>query len=231
MVSEEERVARAADWGILNFRRENIDVVKMASILAAIDSAQYYVDNMLHAKQFSNKEDVIDFAVENAVPGGLTLEFGVASGNSINIIARKNKGKVYGFDSFEGLPEDWRDRYRRGAYSGLPSVELPPNVQLIIGWFNDVLPKFVENYGEKVSFVHIDCDLYSSTKTIFKYLGKFIEKDTIIHFDEYFNYPGWRQHEYKAFQEFVTETGLEYTYIALNGAHQQVTVRVTGRTR
>ena len=46
----------------------------------------------------------------------------------------------------------------------------------------------------------------------------------MIVFDEYFNYPNWRNHEYKAWQEFVSEAGLDYEYLAF--AHNQVVVRV-----
>ena len=47
----------------------------------------------------------------NAAPrSGLVLEFGVASGSSITGIAGEMPHRtVYGFDSFEGLPEDWTD--------------------------------------------------------------------------------------------------------------------------
>jgi hypothetical protein len=39
----------------------------------------------------------------------LWLEFGVASGRTINYISNFTNDKVYGFDSFEGLPEKWRN--------------------------------------------------------------------------------------------------------------------------
>ena len=75
-----------------------------------------------------------------------------------------------------------------------------------------------------IAFVHIDCDLYSSTKTIFDLLTDRLIPGTIIVFDEYFNYPNWENHEFKAFQELVAQRKLAYTYLAF--ARQQVTVRV-----
>lgn len=63
--------------------------------------------------------------------------------------------------------------------------------------------------------MHIDCDLYNSTKTIFDNLAPRIKSGTIIVFDEYFNYPNWQQHEYKAFQEFVEDNNIKYEYIAI----------------
>jgi hypothetical protein len=75
-----------------------------------------------------------------------------------------------------------------------------------------------------VSFLHIDCDLYSSTKTVLHYLGNRIRSGTVIVFDEYFNYVGWRNHEYKAFAEFIAASGLSYRYIGVVPSYQQVGV-------
>ena len=73
-------------------------------------------------------------------PNTLWLEFGVASGNTINYISKFTNEKVYGFDSFEGLPEKWRDGFDKGAFNRggyLPKVN--DNVELIKGWFNETL--------------------------------------------------------------------------------------------
>ena len=61
------------------------------------------------------------------IDGGLWLEFGVYRGYSVNLIAGYTKNTVYGFDSFEGLPEDWgvndtlsqkkEVRYHKGKFS------------------------------------------------------------------------------------------------------------------
>ena len=78
-------------------------------------------------------------------PDTLWLEFGVASGNTINYISQFTDDKVYGFDSFEGLPEKWRDGFDKGAFSQngtLPKVN--QNVELIKGWFNETLLPFIQ---------------------------------------------------------------------------------------
>ncbi len=64
--------------------------------------------------------------------------------------------------------------------------------------------------------MHVDCDIYSSTKNIFDMLDSKIKSGTIIVFDEYFNYRNWQQHEFKAFQEFVVQTNIKYEYLAFN---------------
>jgi hypothetical protein len=102
------------------------------------------------------------------------------------------------------------------------------NVDLIVGWFDQQLPHFLlEHPREPVSFLHIDCDLYSSTKTVFSLLADRIVPGTIIVFDEYFNYPGWRVHEFLAFQEFVSARGVHYEYVGLVPCDQQVALRIT----
>lgn len=153
-------------------------------------------------------------------PDTLWLEFGVASGKTINYISRFTSDKVYGFDSFEGLPEDWRYGFEKGAfnqYGNLPDVNL--NVELIKGWFNETILSFIEEKNQKVSFLHLDADLYSSTKYILDALKDYLDKDCVVVFDELVNYPGYEgdNGELKAFYEFITENKVDYTWIGMDG--------------
>jgi hypothetical protein len=153
-------------------------------------------------------------------PDTLWLEFGVASGNTINYISKFTEDKVYGFDSFEGLPEKWRDGFDKGTFSSngmLPQVN--KNVVLIKGWFNETLLDFINLHNKKISFIHIDVDLYSSTKYILNTLKNYIDNDCIIVFDELVNYPGYDGNtgELKAFYEFITENKVNYKWIGMNG--------------
>ncbi len=153
-------------------------------------------------------------------PETLWLEFGVASGRTINYISRFTTEKVYGFDSFEGLPEKWRKGFDKGAFSrngNLPQVN--ENVELIKGWFNETLEDFIKKHNKKVSFIHMDADLYSSTKYIFDVLKEYIDRDCVIVFDELVNYPGFdgNNGELRAFYEFITENDVNYEWIGMNG--------------
>jgi hypothetical protein len=153
-------------------------------------------------------------------PDTLWLEFGVASGKSINYISKFTTEKVYGFDSFEGLPEKWRDGFDKGAFGR--NGNLPPvntNVELIKGWFSDTLPGFIKSQNKKVSFIHMDADLYSSTKFIFDTLKPYMDTDCVVIFDELVNYPGFDGDtgELKAFYEFITENKVRYTWIGMDG--------------
>jgi len=153
-------------------------------------------------------------------PGTLWLEFGVASGRTINYISSFTTDKVYGFDSFEGLPEKWRDGFEKGAFNmdgNMPQVNA--NVELIKGWFDATLPAFIKSQNKKVSFLHLDADLYSSTKFILNLLKDYIDEECIVVFDELVNYPGFdlETGELKAFYEFITENKVDYEWIGMNG--------------
>jgi Methyltransferase domain len=206
---------------------DSFNIDKVDFLVAAIDSSEYVSKYMFGVQRYSNALDLLDVALRQALPSGLILEFGVFSGRTINHLASLLPlRQIYGFDSFEGLPEDWRPGYARGTFR-IAKPRVADNVELIVGWFHQSLPEFLSrSAGEFVAFLHIDCDLYSSTRTIFDLLGDQIGPGTIIVFDEYFNYPQWRQHEFLAFQEFIVRRCLRYEYIGLVPEHQQVAVRI-----
>jgi hypothetical protein len=207
---------------VLGKYTDSYDVLTFANILGAMDSARYYSENMRTAKNFRHNIDLITHCMGLRSVEGFVLEFGVASGRTVNHIASCTDQKVYGFDVFAGLPETWRTGFESGMFAqDLPKVS--GNVELLVGLFENTLPEFVRQSGDaKVSFLHVDCDLYSSTKTIFEHLGRKIVPGTVIVFDEYFNYPGWQHHEFKAFREFCREFSVRYRYDSLVSIHQQV---------
>lgn len=221
-------LALVIDHSLGNPRGDAFNLDTVARLSAAVSSSQYLHSRMVGAKRFNSALELIDYAVSCAEVDGLALEFGVFSGRSINRIAQGRAGPVYGFDSFEGLPEGWREGYDKGTFARPDIPQVAPNVELVVGWFDRTLPQFLDAHPGPVSIVHIDCDLYSSTQTVLAQLRDRLVPGTIILFDEYFNYPGWEMHEFKAFKEFVESTGLQYEYIGLHPNHQQVAVRVTG---
>jgi len=209
-------------------RQDSYDIDALAFLAAGIESSQYAVAHMTAAKRFPDAARLQDYAVECTPEEGMVLEFGVFSGNSINRIAsRLPTRRIFGFDSFEGLPESWRPGFEQGTFARGDLPKVLSNVELVVGWFNDTLLSFVDAHaGETLALLHVDCDLYSSTKTVFDCLSDRIRAGTIIIFDEYFNYPGWRCHEFQAFQELTAHHGIDYEYIAMVPSHQQVAVRI-----
>ncbi len=199
---------------------------RLAELAAAADSANYVSERMTRAKPHADRFDLLGNALRARACDGLIAEFGVFEGATINFLADQTSEAVFGFDVFSGLPEDWRPGFPKGTFSrGVPPVR--PNVSLLVGLFEDTLPAFLERNKEDLSFLHIDCDLYSSTRTVLGLCGPRIRKGTVLVFDEYLNYPGWREHEFRAFQEFVAETGRAYEYLSVVPSHQQVAVIVT----
>jgi len=164
---------------------------------------------------------------------GLWMEFGVFTGRSIEQFSRKTSSIIYGFDCFEGLPEYWDSDNPKGCYSlggqippgyivgdnhsmfdsNLPQnwKPWPKNVKLVKGLFEHTLPVFLEKFEGDAAFVHIDGDLYSSAKTVLDNLKPRFKKGSIILFDEINDYPDYKNHEIKAFAEFLLETGFDYT--------------------
>lgn len=134
------------------------------------------------------------------INSGICLEFGVYVGKSANIIA-DYVPFLYGFDSFTGFPDDGRDdwQYDFNLNGKLPKV--PNNVKLIDGFFEDTLPPFMNKLDGEITFMHIDCDLYSSTQTVLKNTEDRLADGCIIVFDELINYHGFENNEWKAFVE------------------------------
>jgi hypothetical protein len=207
--------------------------IQMELQKSALHSTVSYIEQrMLQVETVTSVTALLDVALAQVSRPGLYMEFGVAEGYTLNHIASKmSPHLVHGFDSFEGLPEFWVElvdtSYGKGAFDrkgATPSVR--PNVQLHVGWFDQSLPEFLTTTAEEVAFIHVDCDLYSSTKIIFDQLGDRIKPGTVIAFNEYFNYPGWQHHEYKAFQELVEAYNLRYEYLTYNRMGLEVAVKI-----
>ena len=148
---------------------------------------------------------------------GQILDLGVYKGESTRGLAELfPDATIHGFDSFEGLPGDWSIALAGhfGDVAGrLP--EVPANVRLYKGWFSDTLPPWsVRHAGHAISLLRVDCDIYSSTKTVFDVLGPMLRPGSWILFDELIGYQGWQDHEYRAFEEFLDESGLGCEYVA-----------------
>jgi hypothetical protein len=192
------------------------------------ECADYVESRMPRALQFGDRRDLWDHAVRVSGRGGLFAEFGVWKGRSINHIAgRIRPSVIYGFDSFEGLQEDWAGwTEAKGAFDlkGKPP-RVEPNVRLVTGRFEETLPGFLSGNPLAFSFVHIDCDTHEAAKTVLGLIGPRIQVGTVLVFDEYFGYRGWRIGEYAAWQDFVREHRVTYEYLAFST--QPVSLRVT----
>jgi len=202
--------------------------------LARREAAVYIRRHMASANMYPDRWRLLQTAVGEARPGGLYLEFGVEKGASANFIARligagEEPAVLHAFDSFEGLPESWDGTFEtRGKFTvGGKIPRLLANVEIHKGWFENTLPGFrADREGSTISLLHIDCDLYSSTRTVFEQIGDLLLPGSIVVFDEYLNYHGWKNHEFKAWQEFVEASRVKYSYRGFCGRGGQVFLRI-----
>jgi len=161
-----------------------------------------------------------------SIQNGLILEFGVRNATSIRQLASFTSKPIYGFDSFEGLPEDWHQESKE-VYSTKGKVpQVPSHVTLISGWFDQTLPLFLEKHEEDVALINIDCDIYSSTKTVLDLLSPRIKKGTIILFDEYIGNLHWEEDEHKAFMESIDSYQWKHEYVCYSAYTKQVVVKI-----
>jgi predicted O-methyltransferase YrrM len=203
------------------------DILYSKDTTAANDSAAFVLEHMPTAPVFWHPHDTLRYALTEIKGPGLALEFGVATGTTLAIIADAvaSDRTVVGFDVFSGLPETWRTGFPAGEFAQheVPDV---PGAQVVVGLFEDELPGFLARNEEQIAFMHVDCDLYSSTKTVLDLCGERLAPDTVLVFDEFFNYPGWRQHEFRAWTEFIEKAGRTFEYLAYTGNNEQVVVRL-----
>lgn len=175
-------------------------MISIDELVSHMRSSQLYQTGLAH----------MTASVRDANLPGLFLEFGVWNGTTASWIANLRPDKtLYAFDSFLGLPEAWNHENPKGAFDtgGKVPSGLPANVEIVQGWFDETLPGFVEEHPGEVAFVHIDCDLYSSAKTVLNALRERIVPGTVLNFNEFWDYPGQENGEARAFAEFLNETG------------------------
>lgn len=200
---------------------------------AAAQSADFIERHLESAMLFPTKIRMWDYVVTllngyDPETCGYCLEFGVFEAKSINYLSSRLKNwKFIGFDSFEGLAEDWVGwHFSRGHFNlngVLPDVS--SNVELVCGWFEETLPNFVcNNSVENVGFIHIDCDTYNSSKFVLSELIQLVRPGTLILFDEFHGFPNWMNHEYKAFTEVISENQIKFKFRAFSNMQALVEI-------
>jgi len=209
-----------------NLRAEKcMETVRAAGLDYLISSLDYVKANATsETRLFGDRFDVFRYALDHAPDDGVVAEFGVSFGSSIRYIAAMTERRVYGFDSFEGLPEAW-SKEPKGMYTTRGKVpEAPGNVEFKVGLFTDTLPAFATQLAEPLSFANVDCDLYSSTRDVLETLGHLFPEGAVICFDEYLGHETWQQHEFLAFQEYVARTGRSYRYLGFSFMSRQAVI-------
>ena len=144
---------------------------------------QIFYDDLLKTKKFFRREDGYKNLFEDILKNKeiIYLEFGVWEGNSIKYISKLNnnpKSKFIGFDTFEGLPEDWTDGLKKGAFTTQGKVPLVDDqrIKFVKGLFQNTLAeelKILDLNNNHTLIIHFDADLYSSTSYVLNSLRDF----------------------------------------------------------
>lgn len=164
------------------------------------------------------------------------LEFGIYTGQTITKLRNllDETYKIFGFDSFEGLPEDWIGTpCNKGFFDVGGTIPNILGVDFYKGWFSETLALY-KNISQPISLLHIDCDLYSSTKDVLYTLNSEILPQTIICFDEwiYAKCDGTfhNDHEQKCFYEWCSDNNRSFEFVEFEDlspcGHERKIVRI-----
>ncbi len=210
------------------------DTITFLTKLANEESAAYISEHLLskNTMVFSNTQFLRNhFFSENFLSRpGLVLDFGVAEGHStLQIAANVPPGQVvHAFDAFEGLRNPWSktDVPPNAIDMGgvVPEALLAvKNVVCHVGWVEETLPKFLrENPGSNFSLIHLDMDVYPPTDFVLKTLATQLNRGCVVVFDDYFDFPGWRNHSHKA----LTENLPRLSYEVLGVSSRQLAIEL-----
>ena len=153
-------------------------------------------------------------------------EFGVWRGEAFKYLIKTFKNG-FGFDSFEGIPEDWDDM-KAGSYTSDGIIPKIKGGEFIVGKFQDTLPGFFSEFRPTASIINFDADLYSSTICALNCASPVIDQHTILIFDEFLINPNWENDEHKALEEFCLQNNYKYEVLAVSFFSKQVAVRLIG---
>ncbi len=240
-----KRLRRAYLMPILKFIRKILNVLKKyaaPNYRTNLNVYDYYKEDQIkkcyeHFKDHLKNAVLLDsykireHAIENAIevdtdPNNVYLEFGVFSGTSINFFAKKIKKNIYGFDSFEGLKEDWLGTsVTKGTFDLKKKIPtLNSNAIPVVGWIQDTLPNFLKEKNPKIIFVHMDVDTYETSKFVLEKIKPHLVSGGIILFDELYNFEGWDVGEYKALKEVFDDKS--YKFISFSTDTSQAAIKI-----
>ena len=158
---------------------------------------------------------------------GHWCEFGVREGRSLTwLIDQYPQQVIHAFDSWKGLPEEWNHGTGKVADMACDPPTVPRHIHLHEGWFKDTLPVWKQQNKGPIAFLHMDADIYSSTKEVLVALNEQIVKGTVITFDEFCNFrltekmSKWQDQEFLALIEWLDECNRKIIPLNRNWAYQ-----------
>ena len=169
--------------------------------------------------------------VAQLVAGGpiAYLEFGVWQGETFRRWLTLNGdpgSRFVGFNSFEGLPEDWEGGRSKGTFSTggkAPTID-DPRGRFVVGWFQDTLYDFLKSFDVSCQLVvHVDCDLYSSTLFVLCALDRHMPPGTLVIFDDFHSL----LHEFAAWLDYRRSFNRTWEPVALVAKGSQAAYRLS----
>ncbi len=186
-----------------------------------------YVGEKTSADYTSSIQKHLLDSVKEVKVDGHWCEFGVREGRSLHwLINEYPQQIIHAFDSWEGLPEDWNHGTGKVADMTCDPPKVPGHIQLYKGWFKDTVPVWKQNNKGPIAFLHMDADIYSSTKEVLTLLDDQIIAGTVITFDEFCNFrlsgkmSKWQDQEFKALLEWLDECKRTIKPLNRNWAYQ-----------
>ena len=156
------------------------------------------------------------------------FEFGVHQGKSLQWWSEANQNpdsRFFGFDSFEGLPEDWSAKKQAGYFStglALPETD-DTRVDFVPGWFHRTLPLMLQKLEtEDRVVIHMDADLYRSTIYPLCLIGSHLKDGDVLIFDEFMD----SSHEFRAFDDACAIFNWDFDVLAATQQYAQVAIRL-----
>ena len=211
---------------------------KYSGFVAAVNmnaKMRKWLDQHDNGCKFNTRKEIYNYVSSTLTEGACItlLEFGVFEGSSLGIFSNCNShidSRFIGFDTFEGLPEDWNSGWgiiEKGSYTtngNIPDID-DSRVRCIKGYYQDVLDGFLSDFnpvGQLV--VHVDCDLYSSSLYVLTMLDKLRHLKPLILMDD-FSSPN---HMFRAFDDYMSAYRADFNYVASCGDYyDQVCVQLS----
>jgi tetratricopeptide (TPR) repeat protein len=173
---------------------------------------------------FFHRWALFDYVVGQSITSRPFYEFGVWRGEAFRYLIKTFK-KGYGFDTFEGIPEDWHHE-KTGSYSSDGNIPQIEGGEFIVGKFDNTLLPFFSEPRPTASLINFDADLYSSTICALNHSKPVIDQHTLLVFDEFLMNDNWEDDEYKALNEFCLQNNYTYEVLAVSFITKQVAVRL-----
>lgn len=180
--------------------------VRLAGISLGADAPNHYYERSGREEMIRKAFSALSF---NGISGDY-LEFGSHGGMTFDIAHKASRKanfrcKLWSFDSFGGLPQqsdanDHHPQWIKGEMrtelsqfrsicrrNGIPEADY----EVIPGFYEETIGREEQinmPLPEDVAFAYVDCDLYSSTKTVLQFLSRRMKHGAIVAFDDYFCY-------------------------------------------